>query len=552
MSYIINKTDGSILTELIDGILDQTATDLTLLGKNSNSYGEYMNENFVHMLENFANTTSPNNPIIGQLWFDKTENRLKVYDGYGFKVTGGTITAATVPSSIAQGDLWIDITRQQLYFNDGIGTILAGPIYTSSQGITGFNVEDIIDIHNLSHTVAVLYISRTLVGIISKESFTPATTIPGYLGDINVGFNAGSLSGIKLYATATQADALVDSLGNILTSDSFLSSAADSTTSGMISIQNSIPLKLGTSSQTEIQVNNTTFAINSNVVNQNFKINLINADGFSNALTINAASKYFGLYTSNPTATLDVNGDAVIQGSLTVKGNLTSINTTNLEITDKLISLAKTSSPSNSTANGGGIGIVGGNDGDKTLTWVSSTNSWTSSEHFNLEQYKTYKINGSDVLSYDSLGLSVTNAMGLTSIGTLSSLQVDDININQGTISYQNSQQSDGNIILAPKGTGTVSINNKKITELANPQNPNDAVNLSTLTNSIKIAPLAIYLDTSGLTTSQIALIYLSKIYPSSEHVNDTICRAVCNNAGTITVKEYILANGTWVYQTDI
>ena len=120
MSYIINKTDGSILTEILDGILDQTSTDLTLLGKNANSYGEFVNENFVHMLENFANTSSPNNPIVGQLWFDKTENRLKVYDGYGFKVTGGTIVSASVPSSISQGDLWIDITRQQLYFNDGI------------------------------------------------------------------------------------------------------------------------------------------------------------------------------------------------------------------------------------------------------------------------------------------------------------------------------------------------------------------------------------------------------------------------------------------------
>ena len=56
MSYIINKTDGSILTEIVDGTVDQTATDLTLVGKNSSSYGESFNENFVHLLENFANT----------------------------------------------------------------------------------------------------------------------------------------------------------------------------------------------------------------------------------------------------------------------------------------------------------------------------------------------------------------------------------------------------------------------------------------------------------------------------------------------------------------
>ena len=53
MSYIIHKTDGTILTEIIDGAIDQLSTDLTLLGKNANSYGEYWNENFVHVLENF-------------------------------------------------------------------------------------------------------------------------------------------------------------------------------------------------------------------------------------------------------------------------------------------------------------------------------------------------------------------------------------------------------------------------------------------------------------------------------------------------------------------
>ena len=272
----------------------------------------------------------------------------------------------------------------------------------------------------------------------------------------------------------------------------------------------------------------------------------------TNALTINAASKNFGIYTSNPTATLDVNGDAIIQGSLTVKGNLTSINTTNLEITDKLIELSKTSNPSTTTANGSGISVKYDSNNYKTLTWVSSSSSWTSSDNFDLVQTKTYKINGETVLSYDSLGASVTSAIGLTTIGTLSALQVDNININGNIISYQNSQQADGDILLGPKGAGSVSISNKKIIDLANPVNPNDAVNLTTLTNSIKIAPLAIYLSTTGLTVSQIAQYYLSKLYPSSEHVNDTICRAVCNDGVSITVKEYLLANGTWIYQTDL
>jgi len=53
MAYKINKTDGSLLVEIVDSTIDQTATDLTLIGKNVSGFGEYINENFVKLLENF-------------------------------------------------------------------------------------------------------------------------------------------------------------------------------------------------------------------------------------------------------------------------------------------------------------------------------------------------------------------------------------------------------------------------------------------------------------------------------------------------------------------
>ena len=81
MSYIINKSDGNTLATVADGQIDQLSSSLTLVGKNYSGFGEYINENFVKLLENFSSTTQPTAPISGQLWYDTTENKLKVYNG---------------------------------------------------------------------------------------------------------------------------------------------------------------------------------------------------------------------------------------------------------------------------------------------------------------------------------------------------------------------------------------------------------------------------------------------------------------------------------------
>ena len=147
--------------------------------------------------------------------------------------------------------------------------------------------------------------------------------------------------------------------------------------------------------------------------------------GTSVSLSLNyaTASQPGGVSTSAQTfgGAKTFANDVIISGNLTVNGTTTTVDTQNLIVEDKNIELGVVASPTNLTADGGGITLKGTTD--KTFNWVNATSSWTSSENLDLANTKTYKINTVDVLSSTTLGSGVINS-SLTSVGTLNNLTV--------------------------------------------------------------------------------------------------------------------------------
>ena len=251
MAYQINKTDGTIVSTVADGQIDNISTDITLIGKNFSGFGEVLNENFIKILENFANVTAPTAPIKGQIWFDSTESKLKVYSGTAFVPVSSATIANSQPTTLGVGDLWFNDTAKQLYFFDGTSTILLGPAYSDAQGTSGLIVSSILDTLNQTRVITSLYNNGILLGIFAKDSFTPKNAIEGFSGDIGPGFNQGTLSGIKFDVTCTNSE----KLANIDSTNYVRKDTANSLTN-TLRIESDLGLVVGSASQANLSVDN--------------------------------------------------------------------------------------------------------------------------------------------------------------------------------------------------------------------------------------------------------------------------------------------------------
>ena len=452
MSYQLNKTDGTLLLDLIDGQIDTVSTNLTLVGRNYSGYGEYFNENFIRLLENFNNSAAPSNPLTGQLWWDSSDQRLKVYDGTQWKASGGPIVQNTRPQMVA-GDVWIDNLNNQVYAFDGTDLMLMGPQYTVTQGKSGFEIGSILDSQSRSRTVAYLYVGGILSAVISNIEFTPiyAQRILGLVtasnpnGIIRVGMNIIDTANFKFRGIAGSANSLVTAGGVVRAADSFLPSTANGITTGTLTIQNSGGLTIGLSQNNVQKVVGPRFYIENQLTDHDLSLR-VKSSTFGaisvDAIYIDASTARVGIFTTNrlPEYTLDVAGDLRVTGDLIVEGARVALDVQTLRVEDKVIEIGVLNDSTELTdAQADASGIqVNSKNGSKDILWKVATNAFTSNVNFDLlNSTQSYKIGGVDKLTNTSL-VNITKALDLDQIGTLTVLQVDEININGKVISSTN------------------------------------------------------------------------------------------------------------------
>lgn len=532
MSYLLNKTDGTLLTELIDGRIDTQSTNLTLVGRNYSGFGESFNENFIKLLENFANTAAPSNPLEGQTWWDRSDLRLKVYNGSSWKAAGGPFVQETRPDMVA-GDLWIDNARKQLFAYDGQTLILVGPNYSTEQGLSGFQVETVLDVQARAKTVVTLYLNNVLAAVISNEEFTPLdtnvieelVTVNNPDGRIFKGINVVGKTdqeaedglSFRFIGIAESTDTLVTpETGEFRNANQFLPSDRAGVTTGTLEIKNVDGLKISdTSNQVynNQRIQGTSFLIENQIRDYDLRFRVrsgVYSSNIVDAIYIDAENARVGIFTTTaePEYTLDVNGDTRIVGNLIVEGDTITVQSTTLVVQDKNIDLATAEGGApagdDTVADGGGINLKS-TQGDKSLSWEFSTGSWTSNQPFNLSNpVHTYKIDGSDKLTQDSL-VNIYSAPQLTTIATdngLNFLDIDNINIDGNTIT------AGGGLIISSDsgmqlnlGNDIAIQNSRRITGLGSPSGNDHAANKDYVDTENRLEPIAFSLDITALGT---------------------------------------------------
>jgi len=539
MAYQINKTDGTIVATVADGQIDTLSTDLTLIGKNYSGFGEAFNENLVKLLENFASTTRPLHPLKGQVWFDSAENKLKVYNGSVFIPVSSATVSSTQPVTLSIGDLWFDDVGAQLYFFDGTQPILIGPAYSTAQGKSGLEVDSILDTLNQTRVVTYLYNNGILLGIFAKDSFTPKIAIIGFSGNIEPGFNAGTLANIKFRITCTNSEQLGGAVAT-----TYARRDTSNTFNGQVSVGVDAGIVIGSGNQMNLLVSSGDIEVSNFASDKDLFLKVRKGLDLENAIAIDSSSRIVDIYSGKIDSTMNVGGSLVVAGDLTVEGTTTTINTSNVTIEDKTLTLANVAAPSETTATGAGIIIrstgADSSSYDKEIVYRSTsegpppTGVFDVSEDLNLAVGKQLQIGGVKVIDGNSLGSAITSIPGVTAFGTQNVVNVGpgippvtQMRLENHRIS---TVSTDFDIELEPDGTGNVAlIGSPRITGMQDPVSQQDAATKEYVDNTIESRPLIFSMDLSdGKSNTYIINNVLNNLAPVAEFRSGTYARILC------------------------
>lgn len=303
MAYTINLTDGTIFATIADGTIN-TDSSLVLVGKNYAGYGEFLDENFLHLLENGANSVEPGAPLTGQLWWDKANSVMKVYNGTTFKTISSATASGTAPASNVQGDLWWDTTNEQLKVYNGSGFTLIGPASTAGQGTSGAIVDTITDNISVDHVVLKVFVNDTIVAIVSKDAtFTPQVALAGF-STISPGIQLNSTVTNGVFNGTAADSQLLDGLS----STQFLRSDANDSTSGSIGILNDSGLSVGADQDGKFSVVTSTseVVLQNQTQDANISVRVNDGGSTTTAIFVNGSTAEVGV-----TGITNLNGNGI-------------------------------------------------------------------------------------------------------------------------------------------------------------------------------------------------------------------------------------------------
>ena len=410
MAYTINLTDGTVFATITDGTINTIASGtpgvplVVLVGKNYAGYGEFLDENFVHLLESGSNTIAPTSPLTGQLWWDKTNNILKVYSGAGFKtITGSTSSASQPTTTVIAGDLWFDSSNQQLKVWTGATWLVVGPGFTSAQGTSGAIPETILNNVGATKYITSLYVNNVRVAVVfDGASFVPQSSLQAAFPTISPGLTLSAAVAGAVFSGDSSNALLLDGLDSSV----FMRTDNNTSTVGILRVQNNSGLFVGAAN---------VFNVNTTTTDANIKSNI---SGGNLIIQANVSGTTFNVATAlGASGTFAIGNAATVGTTVSAGGNITGGNI----LTGGLISATGTITGGNVSTVGtvtGAIVSAGGNvqaGNLRTTGLISSAGNITTAGTGNIEGGNVLAVGGNFI--GDGSGLTNLGALAVGSIG---------------------------------------------------------------------------------------------------------------------------------------